>query len=254
MAGSRVLDEFEASGLDLRSLPGNAAKLRLILDLAARVRESERLRVLDVGCAGPEPLNLWEPFVPFFDRLQLVGVDVRGLDRVEARARELGLTMEVRQGTALALDGEYDAVVSTQVLEHLPDWRAGLAQMARVLRPGGTLYVTCDSGDLRRALAARARLVAKRAYARLPVKPLPVSGEWERGPRLEELGDAARSVGLELERLDRYALHDVKTAQRHAGSTTRQLWLALEETLAAETRGRLDPGLYGILYLRARRP
>ena len=42
---------------------------------AAQLREHGRLRVLDVGCAGPQPLELWEPFRPYFDRLELVGVD-----------------------------------------------------------------------------------------------------------------------------------------------------------------------------------
>lgn len=257
MAVRDVLDEFDASGLDLGSLPGNTAKLRLILDLASRLRAAGRLRVLDVGCVGPQPLELWEPFAFFYDRLELVGVDVAGLERAEARARALGAPMEVTRGSAVelraAVEGAFDAVVCTQVLEHVRDWRAALREVGRVLAPGGTLYLTCDSGDLRLSRAQRARLAAKRVYARLPVQPGGYSGEWERGPRLEELGAAAREAGLEVERLDRYALHELKVAQRYAGSTTRQLWLALEEALAAEARGRVDPRLYGIVYLRARR-
>jgi SAM-dependent methyltransferase len=266
LTAAGVLREFEDSGLALERLSGNSAKLRLSLDLAARLRAEAPLRVLDVGCAGPEPLNLWAPFTPLRDRLELVGVDVAGLDRAAARAQELDFPIELREGSALALtevvdDASFDAVVSTQVLEHLRPWQRGLGEMARALRPDGVLYLTCDSGELRLAAAQRARLAGKRAYA-VAAERVPAvtrlgrrafSGEWERGPRLAELGDETRAAGLDVERLDRYCLHDVKTAQRHAGSATRRLWLALEETLREEAGDGVDPQLYGILYLRARR-
>ena len=39
-------------------------------------------------------------------------------------------------------DADYDAVLSTQVLEHVPDPAAYLAECARLLKPGGRLLVT----------------------------------------------------------------------------------------------------------------
>ncbi len=261
-----MLEEFRESGLAADSLPGNSSKLRLTLDLAALASRVGHLRVLDVGCAGPEPLNLWQPFVPLHDRLSLVGVDVAGLDRAEARARELGLDVELRHVSAHRLtaafgEASFDVVVTTQVLEHLQDWRGGLREMGRVLRPGGTLFVTCDSGDVRATFGKRTRLSGKRAYAvlrrRIPgvgkAGDFFLSGEWERGLRRDELGEALGVAGFEVERLDRYCLHCVKVAQRHAGFATRLLWLAMEEALAEETAEPVDPSLYAILYASARR-
>jgi SAM-dependent methyltransferase len=261
-----ALEEFRESGLAADSLTGNSAKLRLTLDLAALASRLGRLRVLDVGCAGPEPLNLWQPFVPLRDLVELVGVDVAGLDRTTARARELGLDVELRHVSASGLTGafgeaSFDVVVSTQVLEHLHDWRDGLHEIGRVLRPGGTLFVTCDSGDVRATLGKRTRLSGKRAYAalrrRVPavgrVGDSFVSGEWERGLRKNELGEALSVAGLEVERLEWYCLHCVKVAQRHAGSATRLLWLSMEEALAKETAKPVDPSLYAIIYAKARR-
>ena len=42
-------------------------------------------------------------------------------------------------------DGVFDRVIASEVLEHVPDDAAALAELARVLRPGGTLAATVPS-------------------------------------------------------------------------------------------------------------
>ena len=39
-------------------------------------------------------------------------------------------------------DGVFDRVIAAEVLEHIPDDEAAMAELARVLRPGGTMAVT----------------------------------------------------------------------------------------------------------------
>lgn len=49
------------------------------------------------------------------------------------------------QGDALALpfeDGAFDRVICSEVLEHIPSDVAAMAELARVLRPGGTMAIT----------------------------------------------------------------------------------------------------------------
>jgi SAM-dependent methyltransferase len=56
-----------------------------------------------------------------------------------------GAEADIKQGDALALpfaDAEFDRVVAAEVLEHIPDDEAAIAELARVLRPGGTIAVT----------------------------------------------------------------------------------------------------------------
>jgi SAM-dependent methyltransferase len=42
-------------------------------------------------------------------------------------------------------DGAFDKVVCTEVLEHIPDDRAGVRELVRVLRPGGDIAVSVPS-------------------------------------------------------------------------------------------------------------
>ncbi len=49
------------------------------------------------------------------------------------------------QGDALALpfdEGTFDRVICSEVLEHIPDDVAAMRELARVLRPGGTMAIT----------------------------------------------------------------------------------------------------------------
>ncbi len=48
--------------------------------------------------------------------------------------------------------GAFDAVVAMHMLYHLPDPEAGLSEIARVLRPGGRIYVTTNGEDSLRGL------------------------------------------------------------------------------------------------------
>jgi SAM-dependent methyltransferase len=65
-------------------------------------------------------------------------VDAGELDSATARAGAV-------QGDALHLpfpDGTFDRVIASEVLEHIPDDVAAMTELARVLRPGGTMAVT----------------------------------------------------------------------------------------------------------------
>jgi ubiquinone/menaquinone biosynthesis C-methylase UbiE len=62
------------------------------------------------------------------------------LEIARARAAELGRGAELRVGDAQALelhDDSFDTVVCTLALCSIPDARAAVAEMRRVLRPGG---------------------------------------------------------------------------------------------------------------------
>lgn len=55
-------------------------------------------------------------------------------------------------------DGQFDAVLSFDVFEHIPDFRAALREVRRVLKPGGTFLMSVPFAPASDANVVRARL------------------------------------------------------------------------------------------------
>lgn len=96
--------------------------------------------VLEIGVGT----GLNGPFYETGSVGRLVGIepDPHMLKRARARYAELGLAIELVQCGAESIpfdDASFDVVVLTFVLCTIPDPVAAVAEMVRVLRPGGTL-------------------------------------------------------------------------------------------------------------------
>jgi SAM-dependent methyltransferase len=97
-------------------------------------------RVLEVGGGEGE---LAERIV------QELGVGLVGIDQSEgmvAEQRARGIDARVGDVQELPFeDGEFDVAVAAWMLYHVPDLDRGLAQLARVLKPDGTLVAVTNS-------------------------------------------------------------------------------------------------------------
>jgi SAM-dependent methyltransferase len=96
--------------------------------LARHLADRDDIRVLDVGCGA-------KPYLPFVAHR---AVTYRGLDAMP------GIHVD-DVGSAESLpysDDSFDVVFCTQVLEHLEDPTAAVAEMSRVLAPGGVAFVS----------------------------------------------------------------------------------------------------------------
>jgi ubiquinone/menaquinone biosynthesis C-methylase UbiE len=109
------------------------------------------MRVLDAGCGpGTITLGLARAVSPGG---RCVGVDREASQIEQGRmaatgAEVTGVTFEQASIYALPFpDGSFDAVLSHAVFEHLARPQAGLAELRRVLRPGGVLGVCSSDWD-----------------------------------------------------------------------------------------------------------
>ena len=137
---------------------------RLVLDaLAPRPGD----RIADVGCGpGFYVADMLDPVGP---EGEVFGIDVSpAMLAMTSRRVDGEANVHVVEGGATDIplpDGAVDRALSVQVFEYVPDTAAGLAELRRVLRPGGRLVLwdidwttlslhSTDQGRMDRILAA----------------------------------------------------------------------------------------------------
>ena len=175
-----------------------AVNLRFVADFLAAHGPGRGGEILDVG-TGPArlPIALCRADRHF----RVLGIDLAGpmLDLARRNVAEAGLTDRIRfaRGDAKSLpfpDGRFEAVVSNTIIHHIPDPAPALAEMVRLVAPGGTLMVR----DLARPLdeSAVQALVDLHAGS----EPIPARNLFRDSLRaaltLEEVQDVIRGLGL----------------------------------------------------------
>jgi len=110
------------------------------------------LRLLDVGCGH----GAYHP------RLRQLRMPVVGVDRspgmlreVQEQARSLGLAVRAVRGDATRLplaDASVERAMANHMLYHVPDQRAALRELRRVLHPEGRLVIGANAADSGRRL------------------------------------------------------------------------------------------------------
>jgi ubiquinone/menaquinone biosynthesis C-methylase UbiE len=141
-------------------------------------------RVLEIGPGtGYYTLDLAEWIGPE-GALELFDIQREMLAHTMDRVRERGLTnVSETEGDAQALphdDDSFDAVVLTTVLGEIPDQDRALAEIVRVLRPGGRLVVGELFGDPHFVTPGSLRLRAEAAGLRFERRNGPWVGSFTR--------------------------------------------------------------------------
>ena len=98
-------------------------------------------RTLDIGCGRPCEHMPDQAFLRFLGRRDSVGLDLR----------ELEGPYEFRRGSVTSMpfgDGEFDNVTAMEILEHITEVPAALAEIKRVLKPGGVFVMTTPDNSL----------------------------------------------------------------------------------------------------------
>jgi len=123
-----------------------------VREAAQRYYEAKRLRelggattggrALEIGCGRGVGVEI------ILERFGADTVDAFDLDpdmvrRARARLERFGDRVSLWIGDATDIradDGTYDAVFDFGIIHHIPDWRAALREVHRVLKPGGRFY------------------------------------------------------------------------------------------------------------------
>ena len=123
-------------------------------------------RVLEIGAGtGFFILNLWQ--TGFVEAAHATDISEGMLEVCRANAELLGCAIETRAGDAERLpyeDASFDLVVGHAFLHHLPDPPAALAEMLRVLRPGGALFIAGEPTRWGDRLAGVVKTATRNAF------------------------------------------------------------------------------------------
>lgn len=169
--------------------------------LAWAMRAGEGAATLDFGCGSGE--------VVIAGRAR--GLDVRGVDTFESRPErrsalaEAGMLGEAvhevgQDGRIPFPDGTFDLVVANQVFEHVRDFDPPLDEIARVLRPGGSVLALFPS-----------RGVLREGHVGIPL------AHWfADGPVRYRYVLALRRMGLGYDRWGRVSSSSAERARRTA--------------------------------------
>jgi 2-polyprenyl-6-hydroxyphenyl methylase/3-demethylubiquinone-9 3-methyltransferase len=166
---------------------------------AAFVAERAHLpgaRVLDVGCGGGL----------LCESLARAGATVTGIDLAEGmievarlHAAEQGLSIDYRLAEASSLAeheaGAFDVVTCMEMLEHVPSPAATVATLARLVKPGGSVFISTINRNLRSFLLA---IVGAEYVMNLIPRG---THEYERLIRPSELAAWGRHAGLSLQHI-----------------------------------------------------
>lgn len=84
------------------------------------------------------------------ERVDAFDLDARMIDRARRRLRGRGERVRLWTGNATSIaaeEGTYDAVFDFGIIHHVPSWRNAVAEVGRVLRPGGRFYAEEPFGE-----------------------------------------------------------------------------------------------------------
>jgi len=150
-------------------------------------------KVVDIGCGGGI----------LSEGLSQRGAHVLGIDMGEAplsvaklHALETGIDIEYRQMTAELLAqeeaGTYDIVTCLEMLEHVPDPKSIISACARLLKPGGELFLSTINRNPKAYLFAI--VGAEKVLKMLPKG----THEYKKFIKPSELSGFIRSEGLDF--------------------------------------------------------
>jgi 2-polyprenyl-6-hydroxyphenyl methylase / 3-demethylubiquinone-9 3-methyltransferase len=195
----------------MRTLTANEADIAFrwrVRTIMEWIEPRRGLRVLDVPCGRGFHLHRYEFVEP---DCVLVGAELDPSILASAQRALAGTGVPLVNTSIEALpfaDGSFDAVICSEILEHVDDDVAGLVEVRRVLRPGGLVAITVPHANYP-FWWDPINATLERLFGR-HVSRGPLAGIWAGHQRLytpDQLRAAAGAAGLEIVEERSFAHH-----------------------------------------------
>jgi 2-polyprenyl-6-hydroxyphenyl methylase/3-demethylubiquinone-9 3-methyltransferase len=160
--------------------------------IAGRMRAHPNATMLDLGCGGGIATEALAR-----ENFDMTGADASAdaIGVARAHAAQAQLTIDYRVALAedlVALGLTYQGISALEIIEHVPDPQAFMKSLAKLLAPGGKLFVSTLNRSLRSLAIAK---IGAEYIARL----LPAgTHDWKKFIKPDELAALARLAGLRL--------------------------------------------------------
>jgi 2-polyprenyl-6-hydroxyphenyl methylase/3-demethylubiquinone-9 3-methyltransferase len=156
-------------------------------------RPFEGLTLIDIGCGGG---LLCEPMARL--GFQVTGIDAgeRNIRVAKHHAEQMEIAIDYRTATPEQVEGQFDVVLSMEVIEHVTDVDIFLAACSALLKPGGAF---CGATLNRTAKSVALAIVG----AEYVLRWLPRgTHDWKKFVRPSEFAAALRKVGITVKALE----------------------------------------------------
>ncbi len=171
-------------GIMILGIPHLWLRMRIRLVLEIMRRFSRNSRILNAGC-GYGILDM-ELARRGFNNLTLIDIDASRIGEIEHRINEYPLFKErltAQTGSVTNLpfaENSFEIVISSEVIEHVPDDALMMRELGRVVESGGYVLITTPSNSKSNA------------------KDFHTYGHTKPGYTIEELGSLGKQAGLKL--------------------------------------------------------
>ncbi len=135
--------EFKAMNNPLRRTIQRRVEFPLLKNMGVPIKGRD---VLEIGCGSGYGAQLLDTLAP----RSYTGTDLMPEQIALARQRLPQARFLIQDASNLKdiSNASVDTVVAFEVLHHIPEWRAAVSEIRRVLRPGGVVYLEEPDGGV----------------------------------------------------------------------------------------------------------